>query len=365
MEISLSKELPLNELINIFEDQETKYILKVEKFKYLKIENAENTQLIRIENLPGMNKMSFDFMKEFYNMLNKVYPEKLKIIIGESTNKFFCIGADLLAFYIGRDDLSNFQAFGHLSNYIFYKSPKIFENNTVVFWNGVTMGGGLAIGVYSEYRVATETTVLAMPEAKFGFFTNCFFNNFISKYVSRNEAIHMAFFCHNFRSYEVVLKGFANYFILNKHLDSVLKELKNNPQSVKGILMSYHERSLTEYSDQIKNYVKIIKEYNEMIKLLYNFDYDPQNFLDFYEHIKYNVSEINTKLYQELMSRSILSLMHNYKIACSAYENLPFEVLYDLDCKAARETCMSGNLFEGIRAYFVDKDKKPKWSAKF
>ena len=42
----------------------------------------------------------------------------------------------------------------------------------IVNWDGIVMGGGIGISVNAPFRIATEKTMLAMPEAKIGFFTD-------------------------------------------------------------------------------------------------------------------------------------------------------------------------------------------------
>ena len=39
-------------------------------------------------------------------------------------------------------------------------------------WDGIVMGGGVGISVFSPFKIATEKSMFAMPEGKIGFFTD-------------------------------------------------------------------------------------------------------------------------------------------------------------------------------------------------
>ena len=39
-------------------------------------------------------------------------------------------------------------------------------------WDGIVMGGGVGISIFAPFRIATENTMFAMPEAKIGFYTD-------------------------------------------------------------------------------------------------------------------------------------------------------------------------------------------------
>jgi 3-hydroxyisobutyryl-CoA hydrolase len=43
------------------------------------------------------------------------------------------------------------------------------------------MGGGVGISMYSKFRVATENSMFAMPEAKIGLFTDVGASYFLSR----------------------------------------------------------------------------------------------------------------------------------------------------------------------------------------
>ena len=101
---------------------------------------------------------------------------------------------------------------------------------------------------------------------------------------------------------------------------------------------------------------------------IYDFEIYENNFLDFYENLKYNLKKLKlTNLLDMLDKRSLLVLKANFEIVLCAYrKSLDYEGKYNYDkIFVAGSLEKSNNMIQGIRAYFIDKDKFPKWNAKF
>lgn len=83
----------------------------------------------------------------------------------------FCAGGDVA--WVRRSVLQDGgtearEFFGHeyRLNHLLFTCPKVL----ICFMDGVTMGGGVGLALPSLYRVATENTLLAMPEGAIGLF---------------------------------------------------------------------------------------------------------------------------------------------------------------------------------------------------
>jgi enoyl-CoA hydratase/carnithine racemase len=352
-------------------------IIPFKEFKYMTVTELNSfIILIRFDNGKEANRLDTDFCKELYTIEQKYLQNNSKfflIFVGNHKNTSFTTGADLQLF--NKVD-SAMKIFRNLSNYFFYRMNYLYTNRTLFIWNGLTMGGGLGISNCSRFRVATESTAIAMPEARFGYMANCFFNHFISKMLSdKREAIHMAILSHVYKGYEIYLKNLATHFILNKYINELITNLSQleslDLDKIDTIIKSIQIKSENESKELIKKSNFKIKEFDGFIENVYSFDfvldYESGNFLEFLEKLKINLKGIKNgnKILKELENRSLLSLNTNYNMALSSYKNLSFEEYYDLDIYSSLILTSTGDPEEGIRAFFIDKDMKPKWKSRY
>lgn len=109
---------------------------------------------------------SFDF-SQIYKSLKEFEVTKTHVVIKGAGGRSFCIGRDMTD--ILKDPLestkdrfrSEFQSYYLLAN---YKIPYIS------LIDGICMGGACGLAMTGKYRVATERSVVAMPETSVGFF---------------------------------------------------------------------------------------------------------------------------------------------------------------------------------------------------
>jgi enoyl-CoA hydratase len=88
------------------------------------------------------------------------------VLIEHASGRGFCAGGDVRAVAADPDLARAFFRTEYRLNVLLHRYPK----PTVAVMDGVTMGGGLGLAWPCRYRIATERSVLAMPESAIGLF---------------------------------------------------------------------------------------------------------------------------------------------------------------------------------------------------
>lgn len=135
--------------------------------KEVLVEEFNDKALFTINRPKALNAANYEMLSRFEEAIREWKDTKSLIIIKGSGEKAFSAGGDLQALAGSSKSrvLDTFKT-SYTSNYLVGKLKIPF----VALIDGITMGGGVGIAVNGRYRIATERTTLAMPEAAFGFF---------------------------------------------------------------------------------------------------------------------------------------------------------------------------------------------------
>lgn len=378
----LGRKLYLNELKDIFMDPKIKnqLLVSANQFKTLLKMEERGINILSLNAPHKLNALDFDTTREIFTFYEtyEMNPNRIVIFIGDKSCKMFCSGADLKYFYKLKNSPEEYYKYFNLNYYLFYKFFEFSQKKTnfIAVWNGITMGGGLGHTIYSKYRIATESTLLAMPEAQFGFYTNCNYADFVQNFLCKEEALYMSLFSHRYKGYEVLEKKFATHFVLNKYLRNMIGDIRSVSDSINmdkeldRCIRHYHLISMNEYEEERTRILKDLRNFDTKIKNLFSFEYDTKNFQKFYENLSQNLEKQSITndekiIYENYRSASLLTHKLNFDIALSSFNSkLTYEDKFNLDCDFNKISIDVGNFFEGIRALFVDKDKSPNWKIK-
>ncbi|KAM7477931.1 hypothetical protein LguiA_026144 [Lonicera macranthoides] len=236
-----------------------------------------------------------------------------------------------------------------------YKKP------VVALINGIVMGGGAGISMHARFRIVTENTVFAMPEASIGLFPDVGASHFLSR-LPGFLGEYLGLTGARIDGGSMLACGLATHFILSKDIASLENALD----------------MVTASSDfDISTITGIINKYGQQVELTQN------NINSRLEIINKcfsgeTVEEILSSLEEVFASRPekwIVSAINSMKKASPTSLKVFLKSVRDgrtqkLDQCLVREfnalshilrRTTSDDYFEGSRAMLIDKDNNPRW----
>lgn len=147
-------------------------------------------------------------------------------IVGRGSGPVFCSGGDVASVVQNAADPAtrpkamDFFKREFEMDYILAALKKPY----VVIMDGVTMGGGVGLAAPAPFRVATENTQFAMPEAKIGYFPDVGGSYFLSR-LDGEIGTYLALTSQTLKGRAVFEYGFATHFIPSRRIPMLLDRL--------------------------------------------------------------------------------------------------------------------------------------------
>jgi 3-hydroxyisobutyryl-CoA hydrolase len=159
--------------------------------------------------------------------------------------KAFCAGGDVKSLFDKEATVGDRLNFFREEFSTDYKIANL-KSVQIANWDGIVMGGGFGITSMAPFRIATENSMFAMPEAKLGFFTDICSCYVLSRLRS-NIGFYLGMTGARLKGEDLYISGLANYFIPRKSLEAAFNELKaalpgsHSPKElVAEVLSKYH-----------------------------------------------------------------------------------------------------------------------------
>ncbi len=274
---------------------------------------------------------------------------KAVVIRGEG-DKAFCAGGDIRALYQAGPENSkkSLEFFQHeyAMNRRIYHFPKPY----IALCHGITMGGGMGISTHGSHRVAANDLRLAMPETAIGFFTDIGASFFLPR-CPGYLGYYLGLTGNTINIADAVYCGLVDHIVPKESFDTLIQALCDAELSDYADVTQVIKQFSTEPEDSAlvvqrkiiddcfaKNTVEAIRDY-----LL------TQN------------QEWSTRQAEVLNKRSPTSL----KIVLAMLQKgkeLVFNQCMDMEYNLVQYMLKQPDLYEGIRAAVIDKDRNPQWS---
>lgn len=274
-------------------------------------------------------------------------PEVALIVVDHAEGRGFCAGGDVvgIARSAGGDGAPGdaFFAGEYRMNHLMFTYPKA----GVVFMDGITMGGGVGIAGPWRYRVATENTVLAMPETGIGLFPDVGGGRYLSRLPGRIGQ-YLGLTGDRLSGAECVAVGLATHYIPSERLEEVKRQLGAAPADVEAILDA--AAAPVEQAAILANVARIDRYFAS------------DRFEDIVDALASNPSDWADKTLATLRRMSPSACKITLRLLAKSREIEDFADEMRLEYALVHRVFRAPDFREGVRALLIDKDKAPKWS---
>ncbi|XP_049869780.1 3-hydroxyisobutyryl-CoA hydrolase, mitochondrial-like [Pectinophora gossypiella] len=308
-------------------------------------ETLNNAGVVVLNRPKALNSLNTSMVSKLLPQLQEWEKNKTLVIIKGAGDKAFCAGGDVKV-AIDKVEGPKFFYTEYNVNYLIgkYKIPY------VAIINGITMGGGMGLSVHGRYRVATEKTMIAMPETKIGLFPDVGGSYFLPR-LQVNIGLYLGLTGDRLKGKDVVKAGIATHFVSSKRLYELEQLLSRcqNENEVNSLLNKFNEPaeeiSLAANIKHI-NYCFAASTIEEIIERLEKVNNDwSQKTLQTLSQMCPGSLKITLRALQRGAQLDLgQCLQMEYRVACRSTENHDFP--------------------EGVRALLIDKDNNPKWNPK-
>lgn len=198
---------------------------------------------INLNNKP-VNALKLNLLDDLDKVINHINDnDKCRLVIFRSLQKHFSAGADLKE----RKQMSYKETYSFLEkiNNIFNRIEN-FKVPTIASINGAALGGGLELALCCDFRIASESAYLALPETSLGVIPGAGGIFRLDKLIGVSKAKYWVFTAQKFSSESAHQDGVVDFLSKDDELLGVTLEiaqeiLENAPLAIKATKSLFNE----------------------------------------------------------------------------------------------------------------------------
>lgn len=308
--------------------------------------------VITLDRPKALNAISKEMIEAIYEHLQvwKVDSSIAAILIRSSSDELFCAGGDVRSVYEMRNMPLEQKIVFFEKEYQMIYLLNHYPKPIISLMNGITMGGGVGLGMHVSYPIAGQDMLFAMPETMIGLFPDVAGTAVLNK-MPRAWQNYLGVFSQRIRTPQLQHFGLVYGVVhTNQWLD--LQENLFN--------MHWQGDSFKQVESLIANYIS--EDFGDDISApVANFElFDTDSFYQLMDNIQ-SVSDDGLHDIQTLVSKlcplSMIVTFEQLKLA----KNFNVTQALQLDFRLLQHFLELPELYEGVRAMLIDKDKHPHW----
>lgn len=267
------------------------------------------------------------------------------VVVEGAGDRAFCAGGDVVHLYrSARSEPKNWQAFFH-DEYRLNQAVAHYPKPYVALVDGVSMGGGVGISVHAPYRVATERTRFAMPEARIGMAIDVGSTYALARFPGE-FGTYVALTGAEISGGDCLALGYCTHYVPSAELDKLKERLANSHESVGEVLNTFDTDPGALTLPALRDGIDYLFAQDQVEDILSLLD-DGDEWAQAQAYSMRGNSPTSLKL-----------SLHGLR----AGEGATIEQALRLEYRMVSALQASKDFYEGVRAQLIDKDRKPHWS---
>ena len=282
------------------------------------------------------------------------------VLLSGAGSRGFCAGGDIktLAKAVKEKAFWRAELFFH-EEYALDLYLHRFSKPVIVIADGITMGGGLGLSAGADLVVATESSVMAMPETRIGFFPDVGATGWMFTKCPRGYPEYLGLTGYEVTGPECIRLGLANGLTRRARLQKFREVLTNHPGRISSEKGEAVEQLKTLLNPFLEKKILPSPEIDKWVEIHFSGKTSVQAIMDSLLQCSPQTRWCEDT-YRQLSQRSPTALALALKLL-RHNEGRPLEEVFAAEEKAAHFIIRHPDYLEGIRAHILDKDDQPRW----
>ncbi|XP_006346151.1 3-hydroxyisobutyryl-CoA hydrolase-like protein 5 [Solanum tuberosum] len=284
--------------------------------------------------------------------------ENVEFVIVKGAGRTFSAGGELKRLYDGRNTRDSCLEFGYRLYWFCYQL-QTYKKPHIVLAHGMSMGGGVGLMAPMKFSVVTERTFCSIPEANLGYHPDCGLSYILPRLPGRLGE-YLGLTGANLKGKEVVAAGLATHFVPSQKLFQLEKSLLSINNGEEDTIRSV----IDEFSTNVQ-----IDERSVLSKLSIIDDcFSRETVEEILDSFETEACKKGNDWIMPVLKSIKKASPIGLKITLRSIREGRTQTLSECLRKEFRitmntlRTIISDDLYEGIRAAIIDKDKSPKWN---
>jgi enoyl-CoA hydratase len=272
------------------------------------------------------------------------------VVLSGAGERAFCAGGDVRAVWQAGKAKQDLTASFFRLEYRMNRRIKTLPKPHIALLDGVTMGGGVGISVHGSHRIATERTLIAMPETGIGLFPDVGATYFLSR-LPGGLGLYLGLTGVRMKAADAVYAGFATDYVPSARLDKLMSALgaakKASNEDLTALIREFAEEPGPAPLASKRAAIGRCFMQETLDDVLDALTHEPDDWSDeTLKILKTRCSPTSLKVTFEALRRA---------------SKMDFDAAMVMEYRLSQAFMAGHDFYEGIRALLIDKDNKPAW----